>query len=108
MNKINVIRPTLRHKKRYICLKVSNNLDELDKKKISLIFIRNFQKLYGLFSLTNANISVLEVDSKKKTIVIRVNKVNLDQFLSSLFYLNSDFGLIFVQKVSSTIKSLNL
>ncbi|MDD3975668.1 MAG: hypothetical protein PHN22_00680 [Candidatus ainarchaeum sp.] len=102
--KINVIRPTLRHKKRYLKISCFNDLSSYDNKKLAYIFIKNFQKTHGLFKTSSANISVL--DFKNNIIIIRVNKLFLNDFLSSLFYINNDLGLLFIEKQSFTLKSL--
>ena len=101
---INVIRPTLRHKKRYIKLYLSKN--DLDKKDLYKVFFNNFKDFYGKFVCLEANLTIIDFDSKNNFLVFRVNKDFLDEFLGSLFFLNSRFDLVIIKKVSSTIKSL--
>ena len=99
--KLNVIRPTLRHKKIYFKLEFtkeySNNLFSL--------FLKNYQNIFGLFSLVNANITLMK--STKNTAIVRINKDYKDSFLTSIFYLKQDLGLVYVTKQVSTLKSLD-
>ncbi len=101
--KLNVIRPTLRHKKKYFLISYSSDINE---DKIHSLFIKNYEKTYGLFSLIECNLTVIESNLKNKTIIIRINKEYNEQFLSSLFFLKQNLGLIFVLKQASTLKSL--
>jgi len=43
---------------------------------------------------------------EKKTVKIRINNNYRDHFLSSLFFLKADLGLVSILKEVSTLKSL--
>jgi RNase P/RNase MRP subunit POP5 len=100
--KLNVIRPTLRHKKRYFKLSYSKE----NHTNIYSLLSKNYEKSYGLFSLIESNLTVMDLNTDKKTIIVRINKDYKSLFLSSLFFLKQDLGLIFVLKEASTLKSL--
>jgi RNase P/RNase MRP subunit POP5 len=128
--KLNVIRPTLRHKKKYIELKLlntnsinnkinnnsnsnsncsynCNKLNILDAYELHKVFYKNFQKVYGLFSQINVNITVIDFNKNNNVILIRINSLYIKEFVSSLFFLNNELGLFKINKIGSTIKSLN-
>lgn len=101
--RLNVIRPTLRHKKIY--LKLSFRKDVL-KEKIFSLFYKNYQNIYGLFYLINCNITLIDFNEDRKEVIFRINKDFLDSFLASLFFLKKDLGLIFVLEKKTTLKSI--
>lgn len=105
--KINVIRPTLRHKKRYVTLKFIDPIVDLDKQKIFSALYKTLQKTNGIFVQISTNITVLEFDFENTTALIRINKDYLSEFLGSLFFLESDYGVIKVISIDSTIKQVN-
>jgi RNase P/RNase MRP subunit POP5 len=98
--KLNVIRPTLRHKKLYIKIEYTKE----SFTKISSLILKNYQSIYGLIHLVNANITIMNSDNK--TALIRINKDYKDSFLGSIFFLKSDLGLVYVIKQASTLKSI--
>jgi len=105
--KINVIRPTLRHKKRYIQLKYFTDKDiVLNEIKLYTLFLKNLEKTYGVFINAETNLTIISFDYKKREIIIRINKEYLSEFISSLFLLNNDLGLVIIKKISSTIKQI--
>jgi len=101
--KINVIRPTLRHKKRYISFNYLKPLPVTTKIKVYLSLFRSLVQDKGLVIANDANITVLSVDESRKEVLVRINMLYLDDFLSSLF-LNKDFALITNISIKSTIK----
>jgi len=103
--KINIIRPTLRHKKRYISFNYSKQLSITTKIKIYLSLFKSLVQNKGLVVANNANITVLAVDESKKEVLVRINMLCLDDFLGSLF-LNKDLGLISNITIKSTIMQL--
>jgi RNase P/RNase MRP subunit POP5 len=113
--RINVIRPTLRHKKRYVILKFietnnynSNNLlyKNLNKLNIYKIISKNFQKIYGLFQQVNANITILDYNLENKEVLIRVNREYLDKFIGSLLFIkNTQLPLFCILEIKNTIKN---
>jgi len=103
--KLNVIRPTLRHKKRYVHFSFSKGLS-YDAYNLFMLLNNNFQKIFGIFITAKANITVINLDLEKNEITVRVNRVYLEHFLCSLFFIKRDLGLIVIKKVSSTIKRL--
>ncbi len=109
--KLNVIRPTLRHKKRYLEIKLLNtnklNLDLLDTAGLHKIFYKNYQKAFGLFNQIEANITIMDFNKDNKTILIRINRFYLNEFISSLFFLKNELNLFKINKISSTIKNLD-
>jgi len=105
--KINVIRPTLRHKKRYVTLKFIDPVIDLDKQKIFFALYKSLQKSNGIFVQISTNITVLEYDFENTTALIRINREYLSEFLGSLFFLESDYGIIKIISVDSTIKQVN-
>lgn len=104
--KLGVIRPTLRHKKRYVLIKLINPEISLESKKIHSVLTQSLQKTCGIFVQTECNITILEIDTKTQTILIRINKEYLDEFIGSLFFAQNETGLIKVLEVKSTIKKL--
>ena len=104
--KVNVIRPTLRHKKVYFKISFSKKID--DVKKIKNLFFKSYEKTNGIFSQINGNLSILEINSKEGEIILRVNQLYKDDFLSSLFFFKKEFGTIIVLDEKKTIKSLKL
>lgn len=104
--KLNVIRPTLRHKKRYVLLEFLEK-KELDAKSIHSSLVLNLQKAHGIFTQIETNITVLDFDKKTKTLLIRVNKEYLDEFINSLFFSQTELGLLKILKITSTIKKIN-
>ena len=102
--KIGVISPTLRHKKRYVSFSYSNNVDE---KGIGRLLSDNFLRVHGIFANIEANLMIASNDFKHKKLIVRVNKDLLDKFISSLFFLEKELGLVIVESVSSTIKSVS-
>jgi len=102
--KLNVIRPTLRHRKRYFLLTFTKEFSL--NTKIHSLFLKNFEKIHGLFSLIECNLTVMDFNFENKTVVIRINNNYRSLFLSSLFFLKDDFGLISILKEASTLKSL--
>lgn len=106
--KLAVIRPNLRHKKRYIALELLTYPKSLDSKTIYLSLGHALQKQSGIFVQLETNITILEMDSKSKTLLIRVNKEYLEEFVSSLFFAQSDLGLIHINSIKSTIKKIGL
>jgi RNase P/RNase MRP subunit POP5 len=105
--KINVIRPTLRHKKRYVTLKFIGSTIIQDKQKIFTLLYKSLQKTNGIFVQISTNITVLDFDSETNIALIRINKDYLSEFLGSLFFLDSDFGEVKVISIDSTIKQVN-
>jgi RNase P/RNase MRP subunit POP5 len=103
-NKINIIRPTLRHKKIYVILSYSKDLSSFNLKNLYDIIEKNLEKTYGIFVSVNINFTLISVDNDKKELFIRINKKYLRNFLSSLFFLKEDFGLISIKKIKTTIK----
>jgi RNase P/RNase MRP subunit POP5 len=101
--RLNVIRPTLRHKKVY--LKISFR-KEILKEKIFFLFSKNYQNTYGLFYLINCNLTLIDFNSNKKEIILRINKDYFDSFLTSIFFLKKDLGAIFILKIKTTLKSI--
>jgi RNase P/RNase MRP subunit POP5 len=106
--KLAVIRPNLRHKKRYLAIELLTYPQGLDSKTIYQSFSRALQKQSGIFVQLETNITIIEMDSKTKTILIRVNKIYLDKFVASLFFAQQDLGLIKVKNIKSTIKKINI
>jgi len=104
--KLGVIRPTLRHKKRYILLKLINPMVTMEQKKLFSVFTLSMQKASGVFAQVDANITILDIDSKSKTILIRLNKEYIDEFTGSLFFAQNEIGLIKVLEIKSTIKGI--
>ncbi|MFA7576127.1 MAG: Rpp14/Pop5 family protein, partial [archaeon] len=84
--KLNVIRPTLRHKKRYVHFSFSKEILS-DPYNLFTILNNNFQKVFGVFLTAKANITVIDLDLEKREVIVRVNKFYLNQFLGSLFFL---------------------
>ena len=105
--KINVIRPTLRHKKRYVTLKFIDPVIDLDKQKIFYALYKSLQKSNGIFVQISTNITVLEYNSESFTALVRVNKDYLSEFLGALFFLGEEYGVVKVISVDSTIKQAN-
>ena len=105
--KLGVIRPTLRHKKRYILLKLVNPDISLDSKKIYSVLTQSLQKSKGIFIQVECNITILEIDNKAKTILIRINKEYIDEFIESLFFAQNELGLIKILEIKNTIKRIN-
>ncbi|HOD89842.1 MAG TPA: Rpp14/Pop5 family protein [archaeon] len=101
--KIGVIKPTMRQKKRYIKLKVYAQQITQDKYKLENTFKKNLQKIYGLFVDVDTNLKIIEINEKNE-IIIRINKTYLNQFISSLLFLNKEIGIIKIQKISNTLK----
>jgi RNase P/RNase MRP subunit POP5 len=106
--KLAVIRPNLRHKKRYLAIELLTYPQGLDSKTIYQSFSRALQKQSGIFVQLEANITVIDMDSKSKTLLVRVNKEYLEEFISSLFFAQSDLGLIHIKSLKSTIKKIGL
>ena len=104
--KLAVIKPTLRHKKRYVELQLLSYPQNIDSKTIYTTLTKALQKNSGIFIQLETNITVIDVDSKTKTLLIRVNKEYLEQFISSLFFAQSDLGPIKVKNIKSTIKKI--
>jgi len=104
--KLAVIRPTLRHKKRYIEIQLLSYPQTLDSKTIYITLTKALQKNSGVFVQLETNITIIDIDTKTKTLLIRVNKEYLEQFISSLFFAQSDLGLIKVKNIKSTIKKI--
>lgn len=104
--KLNVIRPTLRHKTIYFKLKFTKSFD--DEKKLKNIVFKNFEKTNGLFSQINTNLSIFSINLKESILIIRINSNYKDEFLSSLFFLSNYLGLIYILKEARTIKSLKI
>lgn len=106
--KLAVIRPTLRHKKRYVLLELLTYPQALDSKSIYLSLSRALQKQSGIFVQQETNITLLEINPNTKTALIRVNKEYLEEFISSLFFAQQELGLIKVNSTKSTIKKIDL
>jgi len=104
--KLAVIRPTLRHKKRYIQLQLLTYPGVLDSRIAHGILVKALQKQSGVFSQTEANITIIDIDQKSKTILIRINKEYLEQFIASLFFAQPELGLLKVKDIKSTIKKV--
>jgi len=103
--KLNVIPPTLRDKKRYVLFSFSIVPQGVfSKQDFFRIILKNHEKIYGLFNSISANLNLINFDSNKKEILIRVNKDNLDDFITGLFFLKDQFGLIVIKNISQTIK----
>jgi RNase P/RNase MRP subunit POP5 len=103
--RLNVVPPTLRDKKRYISFSFTKAPQEAsNEQELSRIIIKNFEKVNGLFKSIKANISLIWLDKDKKEVLIRVNKDNLDELITSLFFLKYQFGLIKINGISQTIK----
>ncbi len=100
--KLNVIRPTLRHRKIYFKISYSKE----NNSSPYLILSKNYENNYGLFSLISSNLTLMDYNKDLKNFVVRINKDYGGLFLSTLFFLKQDFGLIYVQKEASTLKSL--
>lgn len=105
--KLAVIRPTLRHKKRYIQLQLLTFSGVFDSRSLHGVLIKALQKQSGVFSQTEANITIIDIDQKSKTILIRINKEYLEQFIASLFFAQSELGLLKIKDIKSTIKKVN-
>jgi|GEM_PF-830144 len=105
--KINVIKPTRRHKKRYVQIKVSFDISGNSEKELYFMFNSAFSYLHGVVKATLANLTLLDVDFQKKCLFFRVNKDCLDDFLGSLLFVK-DLGLVCVVDVKNTIKKTNL
>ena len=69
--KLNVIRPTLRHKKRYVHFSFSKGLS-YDAYNLFMLLNNNFQKIFGIFITAKANITVINLDLEKNEITVRV------------------------------------
>ncbi|HRS42385.1 MAG TPA: Rpp14/Pop5 family protein [Candidatus Diapherotrites archaeon] len=106
--KLAVIRPNLRHKKRYVHLELLTYPHALDSKTVYSSLSRALQKQSGIFVQLEANITIIEMDFKAKTILIRVNKDYLEEFLASLFFAQQDLGLLKIKNIKSTIKKIGL
>lgn len=105
--KLAVIKPTLRHKKRYVQLQLLTYNQSLDARLIHTILCKALQKQSGIFVQIESNITILETNPKTKELIIRINKEYLDEFIGSLFFAQSDLGLIKVKDIKSTIKKVN-
>lgn len=106
--KLKTIRPTLRHKKRYVLLKLLTKPLSSDLKKTYHILCNGLQKNSGIFIQIDSNITILEIDTKQNTFLVRVNKEHLEDFLSSLFFSQADLGLIKVLEIKTTIKKMKV
>ncbi|MEI8363830.1 MAG: Rpp14/Pop5 family protein [archaeon] len=103
--KLSVIPPTLRDKKRYVLFIVSKMQPDIQNEQdVFRIVVKNFEKIHGLFKSISANLTIISFNKSEKEILVRVNKDNLDDLLTSLFFLKDQFGLIKVKTVSQTIK----
>ncbi len=103
--KLNVIPPTLRDKKRYVSFNVSRIGPEIQNENdVFRIIIKNFEKVHGLFKSVSANITIISFNKQEKEILLRVNKDNLDDLLTSMFFLKDQFSLISIKTISQTIK----
>jgi len=104
--KLAVIRPNLRHKKRYVQLQLLTYNQSLDGKVIHTALCKALQKQSGIFVQIESNITVLEINPKTKELIIRINKEYLDEFIGALFFVQSDLGLLKIKKIESTIKKV--
>ncbi|MFA5745919.1 MAG: Rpp14/Pop5 family protein [archaeon] len=104
--KLAVIRPNLRHKKRYVQLQLLTYNQSIDQKIIHTTLCRALQKQSGIFAQIESNITILETNPKTKELIIRINKEYLDEFIGSLFFAQSDLGLIKIKDIKSTIKKV--
>jgi RNase P/RNase MRP subunit POP5 len=104
--KLSVIRPTLRHKKRYILIKLLDTAINFDSKKIYSVLTQALLKNSGLFVQVDTNITILEADVVSKTLLIRINKDYLNEFISSLFFAQAELGLLKIVETTSTIKKI--
>ncbi len=105
--KLQVIKPTQRHKKRYVLLKVFSNIDGYTEKDLYFLFNKSFCYTHGFVLGLVANISLLKVDFSEKTLLFRVNKQQLDNFISSLMFVK-EVGVISVVCVESTVKEVDV
>ncbi len=101
-----VIKPTLRHKKRYLQLQLLTYNQPIDSKIVQTILYKALQKQSGIFSQIETNITIIDTEQKTKTLLIRINKEYLDTFIASLFFAQSDLGLLKVKDIKSTIKKV--
>ena len=106
--KLSVIRPTLRHKKRYILIKLLDTAINFDSKKIYSVLTQALLKNSGLFVQVDTNITILEADVVSKTLLIRINKDYLNEFISSLFFAQAELGLLKIVETTSTIKKIKV
>jgi RNase P/RNase MRP subunit POP5 len=102
--KIQVIKPTQRHKKRYVLIEVSKDIDNYTEKEIFYLFLNSLYYLHGFVVANITNLVLLEANTSKKQILFRVNKEYLDCFLGSLLFVKN-VGVVKVVTVKSTIKS---
>jgi len=105
--RINVIRPTLRQGKRYVLLRFSQEKSKvLDQRSLYTMLSNNFQYAQGIFSLSEAGITIMSFEPSKCLAIVRISDDYLDKFLSSLLFLSTDLGYILVESVKPTLKSL--
>ncbi|MBT3407927.1 hypothetical protein HOC99_00515 [Candidatus Woesearchaeota archaeon] len=90
MQKIKILKPSLRIKKRYILFKIlSKNKINLDQ--IIIEFKNSILKIIGLFGLNMSGFQIIKKLSDKSNIVVKTNTK----------YLN------FIKTIASTIKKVN-
>lgn len=99
--RLNVIRPTLRHKKLYIKLSFSKNISY----DVFQIFLKNYINTHGFLSSIECNLTLMQT-LPNNILIFRLNKLYQNDFLSSLFFLKEQLGLVVVLKQASTLKSL--
>lgn len=104
--KIQVIKPTKRHKKRYVLIEVSKDIDKYTEKELYYLFYNSLCFLHGFVLANLTNIVLLEVNNqdKQKQLLFRVNKEHLELFLGSLLFVK-DVGVIKVVDIKSTLRS---
>jgi RNase P/RNase MRP subunit POP5 len=103
--KIKVIKPTQRHKKRYVLIEVTKDISKYTQKDIFYLFFKNVSYFKGFIIANLLNIVVLDVFSNKKQILFRVNKQYIDEFIGSLFFIK-DLGAIKVVSITTTFKRI--
>ncbi|MFH0905863.1 MAG: Rpp14/Pop5 family protein [archaeon] len=109
--KLSIVNKALRDKKRYIVITLLNSsnskLPILNKEELYRQIERNFENIFGIIKASSANILVM--DAKDNNILIRVNKNNLEELISSLFFLrlniNNSVSIIKFKSISSTMDS---
>jgi len=103
--KLNVIPPTLRDKKRYVSFTSSKASSEIkNEQDVFRVIVKNFEKTHGLFKSISANLTIISFNKEEKEVLVRVNKDNLDDLLTSLFFLKDQLGLIRIKSIDQTIK----
>ncbi len=110
IKRLKVLIPTLRERKRYVCIRIFCEKD-FEYKDFEYCLYETMKKIFGNFTLAYLSFRIKKetFDKNKKVVILKCNHISLPFLIASLGFLKEIKNqkiIIKILKVSGTIKKI--